>query len=161
MNRRSILPSFVAGLAIVVLAGAMHAQGAQGQQPQGAAQQQQHQTMMTMMRETVQRMDRLQVRAQQLVKSAQQQIQNKATVTERERLMLRTTEAFDAQIGHMKTLAERAEEMIRSREFQRDRDMQQDMDQLRQRLGTMANELEESLKLMERVRQRTVKKDPG
>ena len=50
--------------------------------------------------------------------------------------------------------------MIRSRDFQRDRDMQRDMDRLRQRLDVMANEMDESLKLMERVRDRDRTRTP-
>jgi hypothetical protein len=116
--------------------------------------------LMNQMQETVQRMSQLQTRAQQLAQNARQQVQNRAQVTERERLMLGTCEGFENQARQMHQLAERAQEMIRSREFTQDRVMRRDMEQLRKRLHTMANELEESLKLMERVRTRTQTQTP-
>ena len=75
-------------------------------------------------------------------------------LSEQERLMLRTCEAFEQQAQQLRQLGDRTQDMIRSREFQRDRDTQRDMDRLRQHLNTMATELDGSLKLMERLQQR-------
>ena len=119
--------------------------------------------MMAQMQETVQRMTQLQERAHQLAQGAQQQMQQsqaRSQATEQQRLMLRTCEAFDQQAQQMRMLAERAQEMIRSREFQGDGEMQRDMTQLRERLHAMANELDGALRLMERVRQRTEAQPP-
>lgn len=164
-DRRIVLAALVAALAAApVLALGQGQPGAprqqprpQGQQAQQQAQSQQvlHQQMMTRMQETVQRMTQLQQRAQQLAQGAQLQVRDRAQVTEQQRLMLRTCEALDQQAQQMKMVAERSQEMIRSRDFQRDKDMQRDMDRLRERLNKMADELDGSLQLMERVRQRT------
>jgi hypothetical protein len=130
-------------------------QNPQAGQAQTAAQQQAHQQMMTQMQNTVQRAQQIQQRAQTLAQQLQQRTQDRTQLTERDRLMLGTCEALEQQARQMHQFAQRAEEMIRSREFQRDRDMQQDMDRLRLRLETMTKEMDESLKLMERVRDRT------
>ena len=124
------------------------------QQPQSPQQIQQHQQMMTQMQETMQRVTQLQQRAHQLAQNAQQHVQTRAQVSEQERLMLRTCEAFEQQAQQLRQLGDRTQDMIRSREFQRDRDTQRDMDRLRQHLNTMATELDGSLKLMERLQQR-------
>ncbi len=159
----------LAGLTLALVAMPLGAQGGrppsaprtgtpqnpQAGQAQTAAQQRAHQQMMTQMQNTVQRMQQIQQRAQTLAQGLQQQVQNRAQATERERLMLGTCEALEQQARQMHQFAQRADEMIRSRDFQRDRDMQRDMDRLRQRLDVMANEMDESLKLMERVRDRT------
>jgi hypothetical protein len=124
------------------------------QAPQTQQQQQQHQRMMTQMQETMQRVTQLQQRAHQLSQTAQQRVQGRAQVTEQERLMQRTCEALDQHAQQLRMLGDRAQDMIRSRDFQRDQEMQRDMDRLRQHLNTMANELDGSLKLMERLQQR-------
>ena len=156
--------TLVTGTAWAQGGGKAPPQGQQARPAQTAARQQQmqqqHQQMMTQMQETVQRMTQLQERAHQLAQGAQQQMQNRAQATEQQRLMLRTCEAFDLQAQQMKMLAERAQEMIRSREFQGDGEMQRDMNQLRERLHAMANEMDGALKLMERVRQRTEAQKP-
>jgi len=130
-----------------------------GQQAQQQAQQQvqtaQQQRLSTQMQTMVQRMTQLQTRAQVLADGVRTQTQNRVQNTERERLMLGTCDALEGQARQMRQLAERAHEMVGSREFAGDRLMQRDMEQLRRRLHTMANELEGSLQLMERVRQRT------
>ena len=135
-------------------------QNPQAGQAQSAAQQRSHQQMMTQMQATVQRMQQIQTRAQTLAQGLQQQVQNRTQATERERLMLGTCEALEQQARQMHQFAQRADDMIRSREFQRDRDMQRDMDRLRQRLDAMAKEMDESLKLMERVRDRDRTRTP-
>ncbi len=134
-------------------AGQQHAQ--QPQQAQRQAQVAQQQRLATQMQTMVQRMTQLQTRAQTLADGIRSQTRNRIQTTERERLMLGTCEALEGQARQMRQLAERAHEMAGSREFGGDRLMQRDMEQLRQRLQTMANELEGSLQLMERVRQRT------
>jgi hypothetical protein len=127
----------------------------QAQQAQQQAQTAQQQRLTTQMQSMVQRMTQLQTRAQTLAEGVRSQTRNRIQTTERERLMLGTCEALEGQARQMGQLAERAHEMVGSREFTGDRLMQRDMEQLRRRLQTMANELEGSLQLMERVRQRT------
>lgn len=127
----------------------------QAQQAQQQAQTAQQQRLATQMQTMVQRMTQLQTRAQTLADGIRTQTRNRIQATERERLMLGTCEALEGQARQMRQLAERAHEMVGSREFAGDRLMQRDMEQLRRRLQTMANELEGSLQLMERVRQRT------
>lgn len=122
-------------------------------QAQDAAQQRTHQQLMTQMQTTVQRMQQLHERARLLADGLRQRTQ--AQLQERDRLMLGTCDGLEQQARQMQQTATRAEEMIRSRDFQRDRDMQRDMDRLRQRLDNMANEMDESLKIMERLRDRT------
>ena len=123
-------------------------------QQQAQQQQQQHVQMMAKMQETVQRMNQLQDRAHKLAQQAQEQVQDRARMTERERLMLRTSESFEQHAQQLKVVAERTQDMIRSRDFQRDREMQQDMDRLREHLHTMAAQLDDSLQLMERLQLR-------
>jgi len=127
----------------------------QAQQAQQQAQTAQQQRLGTQMQTMVQRMTQLQTRAQALAEGVRTQTQNRTQNTERERLMLGTCDALEGQARQMRQLAERAHEMVGSREFAGDRLMERDMEQLRSRLHTMANELEGSLQLMERVRQRT------
>jgi cysteinyl-tRNA synthetase len=110
--------------------------------------------MMAKMQETVQRMNQLQERAHKLTEQAQLQVQDRARMTERERLMLRTSESFEQHAQQLKEVAERTQDMIRSRDFQRDQQMQRDMDRLREHLNTMGTQLDESLQLMERLRLR-------
>jgi cysteinyl-tRNA synthetase len=123
-------------------------------QQQAQQQQQQHVQMMAQMQETVQRMNQLQERAHKLAQQAQLQVQDRARMTERERLMLRTSESFEQHAKQLSVVAERTQDMIRSRDFQRDQEMQRDMDRLREHLNTMATQLDESLQLMERLRLR-------
>lgn len=117
-------------------------------------QMQMHQQMMVQMQDMVQRMTQLQQRAHQLAQGLQQQTQNRAQMTEQHRLMVGTANALDQNAQQLRTLAERAQDMIRSRDFQRDQDMQRDMDRLRQHLNTMATALDGSLQVMERLQQR-------
>lgn len=162
----SIRTQFIRGaVAVTAFATVVGAQG--GRPPaanQGAqqAQQQQQQQQMTaqqarlaqQMQQTVQRMNQVQTRAQTLATAMRTQTQTRAQVTERERLMQGTCDALEQQARQMHQVAERAQEMIRSREFAGDRQMQQDMEQLRRRLQTMANEMDGTLQLMERLRER-------
>jgi len=110
--------------------------------------------MMAQMQETVQRMNQLQERAHKLAQQAQEQVQDRARMTERERLMLRTSESFEQHAQQLKVVADRTHDMIRNQDFQGDQEMQRDMDRLRVHLNTMAGQLDESLQLMERLRLR-------
>jgi uncharacterized protein (DUF885 family) len=123
--------------------------------PQDPTQTAQQTRLMTRMQETLQRTTQLQERAHQLAEAARRQVQERAQVTERERLMLRTCEGFEGQAQQLRQLATRAQEMMQHRDFAGDREMQRDMDRLRTRLHEMADGLEESLQLMERIRTRT------
>lgn len=156
-------PFIQGAVALAVVASTLAAQGGQNRPPAGTqgtqqVQQQQmtaQQTRLTQqMQETVQRMNQIQQRAQTLATAMRTQTQTRAQVTERERLMQGTCDALEQQARQMHQLGERAQEMMRSREFAGDRQMQRDMEQLRRRLHTMANEMDGTLQLMERLRER-------
>jgi hypothetical protein len=160
---------FHGALTITALASVLGAQGGQRPNPAGQGAQQVQQQQMTaqqtrlsqQMQETVQRMSQIQQRAQTLAAAMRTQTQARTQLGERERLMLGTCDALEQQARQMHQLGARAQEMMRSREFAGDREMQRDMDQLRRRLHTMASEMDETLQLMERVRQRTRTADPA
>jgi glucose/arabinose dehydrogenase len=151
------LSAVLAAVALQPLAALAQRTG-QPQVPQ--QQQQQHAQMMAQMQRTVQRMTHLQERAHHLAQVARESMQNRVSVTEQERLMARATESFEQNARHLKALAERTQDMIRSRDFQRDREMQRDMARLHDHLDAMAARLDESLQVMERVRQRSHTRDP-
>lgn len=174
MKVRTIL--IQGALATAALTTTLAAQGGQGQAGQGrpgtgtqAAGQQVQQQQMTaqqtrltqQMQQTVQRMGQIQQRAQALATAMRTQAQTRTQATERERLMLGTCEALEQQARQMHQVGERAQEMMRNREFAGDRQMQRDMEQLRRRLQTMADEMDGALQLMERVRTRTRTTDPA
>ena len=151
---------------VVILSGTLWAQGGQGrsgspqtgqaaqQQVQQQAQTAQQTRLTQQMQQTVQRMGQLQQRAQTLATAMRTQAQTRTQATERDRLMLGTCDALEQQARQMRQLGERAQEMMQNREFASDPQMRRDMERLRQRLHTMADEMDGSLQLMERMRER-------
>lgn len=152
----------IAAAAVFALLGAMApVAGAQAGRTQPAAQNQRHQQMQQQMQDMAQRMSRIHDRAHQLSQSMQQQMQqNQAQQGEHQRLMLRTCQATEETARQMREMAERAREMQQSREFQGDRDMQRDMDRLRQHMDTMAGDMENTLRIMERMQERLRQNPP-
>lgn len=140
--------------AAVMTAGPVTARAQRGGQQQQMQQRMQEQQMQEM-QNMVQRMAQLQERAHTMAMNMQQQMQQqRVQQTEQQRLMLQTCQAADQTAQQLRTLAERARDMQQDRDMLRDRDQQRDMDQLRIHLRTMADQLDESLKTMDRMQKR-------
>ena len=109
----------------------------------------------------VQRMNQLQERTHML----SQEMNRKMQQTQNEQLqhqyqnMSRFSEQLGLTIGNLKNAAERCNMMLQDPQMTQDRDMQQDMEQLRQRLNGMTGQAEEAVKAMDQIRARLHQND--
>lgn len=124
---------------------------AQPRQPQRQMSQQ-----MEQVQETMQRMQRLMDRTQQFSESVRMRMQNAQQDRTRQQYqhLQQMCESVDMLVKQMKTTTDRLHLMIQDKDMMQDRDMDHDMDRLRDRLNDMATQAEESLKIMEQMRDR-------
>lgn len=86
--------------------------------------------------------------------AAQAQVRDQNRVRNQQRVMLQMTEAIGSMAGQCRNLLVQSEDVDLDEFPIQDRDMERDLDQLRQRLGGMATDMESSLEIMERMNQR-------
>lgn len=151
-----------AGLVCMAMPGLL----AQGNPPAGQRQQQQQmqaqQRQMTQMQQMSQRMEQIRTRAQkmnqdcaaQIQQQGQAQNQTQARTQERTRLMQRLSESIAASADNLKAAADRTQDMLRDRDMLRDHDQQRDMDRLHTSMTAIADQLDSTLRTMDRIRLR-------
>lgn len=86
--------------------------------------------------------------------ATREQLREQNRIRAQQRLMLQMTESIGTMAGQSRNLLVQAEDLDTGDYPIRDRDMDRDMDQLRERLGAIADEMEGSLEIMERMNQR-------
>ncbi len=72
-------------------------------------------------------------------------------MAEQFRVMQRMSESLGTMAEHMKTTMERYQAMTHDHQMLRERDMEQDMDKIREHMNTMTQQMEETLQIMERL----------
>lgn len=158
MKRQKVLRSFIIVAALAALVTGIYAQGT-AQQQQQQLQQQQMLRMQTM----TQRMTQIQDRAQNLVKSldrkmvqtqTQSQTQSQIKLQAQIRALKQMGEGTVKMAGEMKGNLVQWREMYQNRELFQNKAMTKDMNQVQNRLEKAANELDEMLKVMERLANR-------
>jgi len=82
-----------------------------------------------------------------------QQVQNEQMKSQY-RMMHRFNEQMQLTLGNMKNAADHCNIMLQDRDMMQERQMQRDMDQLRQHLQGMTGQAEEVVQTMERLTQR-------
>lgn len=132
----------------------------QGQQQaqQAAMQQQQQQQAMQAM---VERMNRLVDRANLMSQHVAQQLQQRGQVRDQDRALQQLCDSYGDMARQMQQSMDRIHQLTQDPTWQADPDMQRDMDRLREHVGTMADQLDEALNIMDRVTQRLRIHDPG
>jgi hypothetical protein len=138
-------------------------QQGQRQQPRAQAPQQTSQQQESMARQQAQHMEQMQQRLHQLEQraerlaggfGAQQQLGT------RERSMLQLSDALRETTRSMRRSMDQLHLNLRDPDLIRDRDMQRDMERLHDRVGRMADQMDESLAIMERLRDRLHQPEP-
>lgn len=126
----------------------------QGQQ-QGQQTQRQMQDMQQMQAH-MQRMTQLMQRTHTMSQQMQQRMQDAQNEQQRQQMqqMQRLGEHFHAMAGEMKNAMERNQAMMQNKEMMRNREMERDMSQLRNHMNELTEEMENTVRLMERMTNR-------
>lgn len=157
-RQEKIHKGFIVVTALATLVVGAYAQNA-AQQQQQQLQQQQMLRLQTM----TQRMTQIQERAQNLVQNldrkmaqtrTQARTETQAKVEAQIRALKQMGEGTAKMAGEMKGNLDEWREMYRNRELFQDKAMTKDMNQVHNRLEKAANELDEMLKVMERLANR-------
>lgn len=152
-RQNNFLKGWLVAAAVAALALGAFAQNA-AQQQQLQLQQQQ----MLRMQAMTQTMTKVMERAQNMVRTLEQKManlpENAKTALEQHRNLMHLGEAMGKVAENMKQNMERFQEMIRNRELYRNKATVKDMNQIQNRLEKAANELDESLRVMERLANR-------
>ncbi|MEE9132288.1 MAG: hypothetical protein V3U13_01890 [Gemmatimonadota bacterium] len=102
-----------------------------------------------------QRMNRVMERANQFNQEmARQMQQSQGQYLEQHREMRRVGESMERMAQDMNRLMEHSRSMIQDQKFLRDREMQRDMERLHEHMNGMADQMENTLRVMERLQQR-------
>jgi hypothetical protein len=141
------LPTLALGVALWFLAVAPALAQQQGQQMQRQMQQ---------LQQMQQQMAQLVNRTHMFSQSMAQHMQGTKNQQRRMQMlqMQRLGEHMNGVATQLKNATEQCQLMLQDREMLRDRNMDQDMTRLRERLQTMTGDLEESVQAMERLQER-------
>ncbi len=121
-------------------------------------QQQQQQQLMLKMQNLMEKMSQVMQRTQTMVRNLEQKManlpENAKLAQEQHRYVYRLGEAAGKMAEELKGSVEKCQEMIQNKELFQNRDMIQDMNRVQNRLENISGELEEMVKVMERLTNR-------
>jgi hypothetical protein len=148
---------FLTGVLVLAVASLVvstsFAQGAAQQQQQQAQQQQ-----MIRMQNLTQKMDQIMERTRNMVRNLEQKManlpENAKLAQEQHRYVHQLGEAAGKMAEELKGNVEKIQEMVQNRELFQNREMLQDMNRVQNRLENISGELEEMVKVMERLTNR-------
>jgi peptidoglycan hydrolase CwlO-like protein len=150
-------------LLVSLAAGASSVAAQQRQQGQQQAQQaaMQHHQQQQAMQAMVERMNRLVERANLVSQHLAQQLQQRGQARDQDRALQQLCDSYGDMTRQMQQSMDRIHQLTQDPTLQNDPDMQRDMDRLREHVGTMADQLDEALNIMDRVTQRLRIHDSG
>ncbi|MDY7093008.1 MAG: hypothetical protein SX243_08560 [Acidobacteriota bacterium] len=151
-------------------------QAAQQQAAQQQAAQHMNQRQMERMTQALERVQRLEQRANRMMEQmagtgkpaaggqsmgGQAMGGQMAGMGDRDRQMMQLCDSVATLAGDMTRAMDRIHQNLQDPDFARDRDMQRDMDRLREHIEDMTGPLEDALQTMDRMRDRLHKPDAG
>lgn len=110
---------------------------------------------MRQMQDMMQRMNGVMHQTHQMSQDMQHHMQNHhGEMMEQHRMMQRMDDCVGNMAEHLRMTMEQHDKMMKDAALMRDAEMQQDMAHLREHMGTMTEQLEKSLAVLQRMNQR-------